>query len=97
VHVTKDGDKYQVDLVEQGVVAFEGQRIAAGAAQGIVDQAAKAAVAAALAPILPSLAPAVGALISSGATGAVVGGAAIGITADKLLASPVPAVQPGKK
>lgn len=56
-HVAKQGDNYTVDLKEQGVVAFEGQRIAAGAMQAAIDAAAKAATAATAANLTPMLAP----------------------------------------
>ena len=92
-HVVKNGDNYTVDLTEGGVTAFQGQAISAAAAQSAIDAAAKAAIAAALAPMLPALTPAAGAILSSGTTGAVVGGAALGIGANKLL-SPATATIP---
>lgn len=75
-HITKKGDDYTVDLKEQGVAAFQGQQIAAGATQAAIDAAAKAAVAAALAPILPALAPVAGAALASPGLGAAAVGAA---------------------
>lgn len=56
-HVSKQGDNYTVDLKEQGVIAFEGQRIAAGALQAAIDAAVKAAVAATATNLTPTLAP----------------------------------------
>jgi len=94
VHVNKTGDNYDITLSERNVAAFQGQAIAAGAAQGALDAAAKAAVGAALAPLLPALIPAAGAVITSGATGAVVGGAALGIAADKALVPTKPVSTP---
>ena len=60
-HIQKDGDKYTVDLKEQGVAAFAGQAIAAGATKEAIDAAVKSALAIALAPVLPALAPALAA------------------------------------
>ena len=81
VHVVKTGDNYDITLSEKSVAAFEGQQIAAGAMKAAVDDAVKAAVAVELAPILPALAPALGAVITSGKTGAIV----TGVAADKLI------------
>ncbi|MDP2026468.1 hypothetical protein [Sulfuriferula sp.] len=53
-HVTKDGDKYTVDLHELGVAAFAGQKISAEALQTAVDGAVKAAIALAMAPLIPA-------------------------------------------
>jgi len=75
-HISKDGDNFTVDLKEQGVAAFQGQQIAAGATKEAIDAAAKAAVAAALAPVLPALAPAAGAALASPGLGAAAVGAA---------------------
>jgi hypothetical protein len=83
-HISKDGDKYTVDLKEQGVAAFQGQQIAAGATQAAIDAAAKAAVAAALAPLLPALAPAAGAALASPGVGAAALGAAAVIGGQKI-------------
>lgn len=86
VHVIKDGDRYDIILSEKAVTAFQGQEIAAGASKEAIDAAAKAAATAALAPVLPALIPAAGAVMTSGTTGAVVGGAALGVAADRVLA-----------
>lgn len=76
-HVTKDGDKYTLDLKEQGVAAFQGQKISAEAAQNAIDAAAKAAVAVALAPLLPAAGAALAAPgIGAAALGA---GAVLGV------------------
>jgi len=55
--ITKSGEDYTVHLKEQGVAAFEGQRIASDAIKSAVAEATKAAVAAIIAAI-PGLAPA---------------------------------------
>ena len=73
-HIQKDGDKYTVDLKEQGVAAFAGQAIAAGATKEAIDAAVKSALAVALAPILPALAPA---LAAPGLGAAAVGAASV--------------------
>jgi len=87
-HVSKQGDNYTVDLKEQGVMAFQGQQIAAGATQSAIEAAARLAVAAALGPIMPSLLPAAGAALASPGVGAAAVGAAAGVVADKTLATP---------
>lgn len=58
-HVSKQGDNYTVDLKEQGVLAFEGQGIAAGALKTTIDAAVRAAVSSTLGPLLPALGAAV--------------------------------------
>lgn len=90
LHVIKDGEKYDITLSEKAVSAFAGQQIAAGATQGAIDAAAKVAVGIAIAPFLPALVPVAGAVLSSGTGGAIIGGAAMGVTANKIL-TPVPA------
>lgn len=82
-HIAKDGDKYTIDLKEQGVTAFQGQMIAAGATKDAIDAAAKAAVAAALAPVLPTLAPVAGAALASPGLPAAAAGAATVIGVQK--------------
>ena len=94
LHVVKSGDNYDITLSERGVLAFQGQQIAAGATQAAIDAAAKAAAVAALAPVLPLLIPAAGAVVSSGAAGAVVGGAALGLGAEKILTPSTPVPKP---
>lgn len=84
-HIAKQGDNYTVDLREQGVVAFQGQAIAAGATRVSIDAAAKVAAAAALAPALPALLPAAGAALASPGIGAAAVGAAGAIGAEKIL------------
>lgn len=77
-HIAKAGDSYTVDLEEQGVAAFQGQQIAAGALKTAVDGAVKAAIAAALIPALPALAPVAGAALASpGAAAAALGAAGV--------------------
>lgn len=86
-HVSKQGDNYTVDLKEQGVTAFQGQMIAAGALKESIDAAARAAVAAAraavaaaLVPLIPAIAPA---LAAPGIGAAAVGAGAV-IVKDKI-------------
>lgn len=83
-HVTKVGDSYTVDLKEQGVAAFQGQKISAEALQTAVDGAVKAAIATALAPLLP----AAGAALAAPGIGAAALGAGAAIGAQKLQAKP---------
>lgn len=73
--IEKRGDDYTVDLEEQGVQAFAGQAIAAGATKTALDAAARAAVASALAPLLPVLGTAAGVALSSGSVPAAAAGA----------------------
>lgn len=84
-HISKQGDNYTVDLKEQGVQAFAGQAIAAGATQAAIDAAAKAAAAAALAPVIPLLLPAAGAALTAPGIGAAAVGAAGVVAADKVM------------
>jgi len=84
-HLKKTADGgYDISLDEQGVAAFEGQRIAAMATQDAIDKAAKAAAVAALAPLLPALAPVAGAALASPGIGAAAAGAAAVVGAQKL-------------
>lgn len=84
-HIQRAADgSYTVDLEEQGVTAFQGQAIAAGAAKEAIDAAAKAAVAAAIAPVLPALLPAAGAALSSPGLGAAAVGAGAVVIKDKV-------------
>ena len=80
-HIAKSGDDFTVDLKEQGVAAFQGQAISAGATQAAIKSAAEAAAAAALAPVLPLLVPAAGAALATPGIGAaaVGAGAVIGV------------------
>lgn len=73
--VIKRGDDYTVHLHEEGVAAFRGQAIAAGAAKSVASAAAKAAVAGVLAPVIPALLPAAGAALASPGVGAAAVGA----------------------
>ncbi len=73
--VIKRGDDYEVRLHEEGVAAFEGQRIAAGAAARVASTAGKVAAAAALAPVIPAVLPAAGAALASPGIGAAAVGA----------------------
>lgn len=73
--VEKRGDDYTVHLVEHGVVAFEGQRIAAGAAKTAATSAAKAAAVGGLVVAAPILAPMAGAALAAPGLGAAAAGA----------------------
>ena len=73
--IEKRGDDYIVEPEPQGVQAFAGQAIAAGAQRAALDAAARAAVASALAPVLPALVPAAGAALASGGLPAAAAGA----------------------
>ena len=73
-HVVKNGDNYDVTLNKVGETAFKGQQISAAALQTAIDASAKAAVAIALAPLLPA---AGAALAAPGIGAAALGGAAI--------------------
>ena len=69
------GDDYEVRLHEEGVVAFDGQRIAAGAARSMAASAVKAAAVGGLAIAAPVLAPAAGAMLAAPGLGAAAAGA----------------------
>src|SRR5574340_236462 len=84
-HIIKTPDGgYTVDLKEQGVAAFQGQALAAGATREAIADAAKIGVAAALAPVLPAVLPAAGAALSSPGLGAAAVGAAATVGVQKL-------------
>ena len=85
-HIVKTGDNYTVDLKEQGVIAFQGQAIAAGATRDAITEAAKVGVAAALAPVIPLLIPAVGGVLAAPGIGAAAVGAVGVVGAQKVLA-----------
>lgn len=86
--VSKRGEDYDVHLHEEGVTAFQGQRIAAGALTAGADIAGKTIALAALAPVFPVMLPAAeAALASPGLAAAAVGaGATLGV--QKLMAAP---------
>lgn len=84
--VIKRGDDYEVRLHEEGVAAFEGQRIAAGAAKTAAAAAAKAAAIGGTVLVAPVLAPAVGAALVSGTAGAAAVGAGAGVLVNKATA-----------
>jgi uncharacterized protein YceK len=90
LNVTKTGDNYTLALDEKGILAFQGQAIAAGATQTAIDAAAKAAAAAALAPIIPALAPLIGGALASPGLGAAAIGAAGVIGTQTILSKPAP-------
>lgn len=84
-HIVKTPDGgYMVDLKEQGVAAFQGQALVAGATKDAIADAAKIGVAAALAPALPMLLPAAGAALASPGLGAAAVGAAGVVGVQKL-------------
>lgn len=90
----KDGDKIIVDLEETGVAAFRGQEISADAMKIGMEQAAKAAVAAALAYGSAGAIPVIGDALNSGGLGAAVVGAGGALAVQKALAKPDPAPAP---
>lgn len=73
--IIKRGNDYEVHLHEEGVVAFEGQRIAAGAAKTLAADTVKAAAIGGLVVAAPILAPAAGAALASPGLGAAAAGA----------------------
>lgn len=81
--VEKRGDDYTVKLQEEGVTAFDGQRIAAGAAQTAAADAVKAAAIGGGVLIAPVVAPAVGAALMSGTAGAAAAGIGAGVLLNK--------------
>lgn len=81
--IIKTGDDYQVHLHEEGVAAFEGQRVAAAAAKTIAADAVKAAAIGGAVLIAPIAAPAVGAALASGTLGAAAVGAGAGVLIDQ--------------
>jgi hypothetical protein len=84
--VIKRGDDYEVHLHEEGVAAFDGQRIAAGAARDAATVAAKAAAIGGAVLIAPIAAPALGAVMASGTLGAAAVGAGAAVLVDKAAA-----------
>jgi hypothetical protein len=80
IRMTKDGD-IEVDLQEQGVTAFEGQRIASVVAQDTAKAGLSAAAIAGGVLVAPAVAPALAAAISSGGLPAAAAGAAVGASA----------------
>lgn len=72
--IEKRGDDYTVEIEQQGVQAFAGQAIVAGATKDALEAAARAAVASALAPLLPA---ASAALASGGLPAAALGAGAV--------------------
>lgn len=73
--VEKHGDDYQVHLHEEGVTAFDGQRVAAGAAQSAAASAVKAAAVGGLVVAAPVLGPMAGAALAAPGLGAAAAGA----------------------
>lgn len=73
--VIKRGDDWEVRLHEEGVVAFEGQRIAAGAAKNLASTAVKAVAIGGLTVAAPILEPVAGAALASPGIGAAAAGA----------------------
>jgi hypothetical protein len=88
----KDGDKIVVDLEETGVAAFAGQKIAADALKGTVEQAVKAAVATALGIASGGVMPVIGAALSGGGLPAAAVGAGGALAVEHAISKPAPAV-----
>lgn len=84
-HITKDGDKYTVDLKESNVQAFEGQRIVSGAVKDAIEDVARAAAMSAITPLIPALVPLAGAALASPGIGAAAAGAAGAIAVDRMI------------
>lgn len=55
-HITRDGDRYTVDLEQSGVRAFDGQAIAAGVVSEAVSSAIRAGMSA-IQPVPPVASP----------------------------------------
>lgn len=73
--VEKRGDDYTVKLHEEGVAAFHGQEIAAGAAKTVTTDAVKAAAVGGLVVAAPVLGPMAGAALAAPGLGAAAAGA----------------------
>lgn len=73
--IIKSGDNYQVHLHQEGVAAFEGQRIASHAIDTAAASAVKAAAIGGLLVAAPVVAPALGAALSAPGLGAAAMGA----------------------
>ena len=86
--IEKTGDNYKVTLHEEGVVAFEGQRIAAGAAKTAASAAVKAAAIGGAVVAAPVIGAVAGTAAAAGTAGAVAVGAAGARAVDKLTAEP---------
>lgn len=84
VSAEKTGDSYKVSLHEEGVKAFEGQNIAAGAAKTAAADAVKAAAMGGAVLAAPALASVAGAAMATGTAGAAAAGAAGAMAVDKL-------------
>jgi len=97
VHLEKDGEQITVDLEETGVAAFAGQQIASDAMKIASEQAAKAAVAAALGVASGGALPVIGEIMQGGGLGAGLIGAgagAAGVLGAKKIFAPDPVVPP---
>lgn len=86
--VIKKGDDYTVRLYEEGVVAFEGQRVAAGAAKTAASAAVKAAAIAGAVVAAPVIGAVAGTAAASGTAGAVAVGTAGAGVLSKATAEP---------
>ena len=84
--IEKHGPDYSVHLHEEGVAAFKGQQIAAGATVQLAAEAGKVAAIGALTVAAPALAPIAGAALASGGLGAAAVGAGATLGVQKLLA-----------
>lgn len=84
-HISKVGDNYTVDLKEQGVTAFAGQKISADAVSEMVKQALLAAGVIAVAPVaIPAIGGVLGGAAASGTMGVVVPSALGGAVVDNI-------------
>lgn len=86
--VIKKGEDIEVRLHEEGVVAFEGQRIAAGAAKTAASAAVKATAIAGAVVAAPVIGAVAGTAAASGTAGAVAVGAAGASAINKATAEP---------
>lgn len=93
-HLEKEGDKIIVDLEETGVAAFAGQKISADALKIASEQAAKAAVTAALASAGAGVIPLVGQALSGGGLPAAAVGAGGALVVERAIAKPATPVAP---
>lgn len=95
VHLEKKGEDFTIDLEEQGVAAFDGQKTAMQASKIALEQTEKAAAAVALSVAAPAALPVIGSMLTSGGVGAGLLGAGVGaagtVAAQKALSKPDPA------
>lgn len=82
--VIMKGSDVEVRLYQEGVVAFEGQRIAAGAVKTLAEDAVRAAAIGGLTFTAPMLAPALGASLAAPGLPAAATGAAAAVGFEEL-------------